>query len=106
MNKLITGLIMGLVIGLIIGLSIGYFTSTLINRPNFMRDNQNFMRNNTFQISDDEKSSIISFFNNSNLEEINSYCQENRMYCAYYCREINPEHEACSLMQIPVGGGR
>lgn len=74
---------------LIIGGFIGYFLHPSLNR-NFMQ------RNNNFQLSEESKKEIISFFENTkDANEINNYCKEHIVDCAYYCREINPNHEAC-----------
>jgi hypothetical protein len=95
MDKKISWLIIGLAIGLILGGAAGYIIKGNIPRNNFGRNN--------FQIDENTKSDIISFFDNtSDMNEITEYCDENRFYCMYYCREINPEHEICSTIQMPA----
>ena len=95
-NKPITWLITGLIIGLALGGAGGYIISNNFRSANFgMRG--------SFQISEETKSSIVSFFDAaSDMNEVTSYCNQNRMYCSYYCREINPEHEICSQIQMPA----
>ncbi len=91
MERLTKGIIIGVIIGLILGGVVGYFIRGSLNRGPDMRN---------FQITDATKNEITSFFDStSDLNEINSYCQQNRMYCAYYCRDINPNHEICTQLQ-------
>jgi uncharacterized membrane-anchored protein YhcB (DUF1043 family) len=93
MEKLTKGIIIGLIIGLALGAIAGYFLHNYMNR-NFMQ------RRGDFQIDENTKNEITSFFESaSDINEINSYCEQNRIYCAYYCREINPDHEICSRFQ-------
>ena len=92
MNKLIIGII----IGLIIGGMIGYFSYGIIDKPNL-----DTPRGNKFQVDEETKVKIVSFFeSNSTDNEVEIYCQENRMYCMYYCTEINSDHEICSKIQV------
>lgn len=94
-NKAAVWLITGIIIGLILG-GIGGF---IISNNLYKRD----FRGGNLQISEETKNSIISFFEStSDTNEINSYCEQNRNYCFYYCREINPEHEICSQIQMPA----
>lgn len=96
MDKLTKGIIIGLAAGLILGGIIGYILHNNINR-NFI------LRGGNFQIDEQTKQQITSFFEGtSDMNEINSYCDQNRMYCLYYCREINPNHEICSQIQMPA----
>lgn len=93
MEKLTKGIIIGLVIGLALGAIAGYFLHSNLN-SNFIQGRGNF------QIDENTKNEITSFFDsNPDSNEINSYCEQNRMYCAYYCRNINPDHEICSQFQ-------
>ena len=90
MNKIITGLFIGVIL-----LGIAGCTSSKPDRPDFTeRDN--------FQIDEETKSQILSFFEEtSDLDEINSYCEENMMHCGYYCMEINPDYEICNQIKGP-----
>lgn len=95
MNKLIVGLLIGIIIGWIGG----YLISGVINKPN-----PDFQRGNFqgFQIDDTTKQEIVSFFENTNdINEITSYCEQNRMNCFYYCSEVNSEHEVCDELIMP-----
>ncbi len=95
-SKTAKGFIIGLVIGLVFGSIISYI---IVN--NFHRSNSPFLGN--FQIDEQAKSGIISFFNSTtDMDKISSYCQENRMNCLYYCRNINPDHEICKNIQMPL----
>ncbi len=53
------------------------------------------------QLTDEQIQSVTSFFENTpDINEITDHCNNNRMECFYYCRNINPNHEYCSqLMQ-------
>ena len=94
MNKLIIGIIIGLFIGGIIG----YFSHDLINKSNPK------MNAGEFEIDDETKSEVISFFDsNPTNEEVEIYCQENRKNCVYYCTEINSEYEICSQIKSQKG---
>lgn len=94
-------LIIGLVIGLVIGGAAGY---VIVNN---MHKN-NFPQRGNFQIDDATKNQITSFFDStSDINQINSYCGQNRTYCFYYCRNINPDNEACkSIINSTFTGGR
>ena len=86
--------VIGLIIGLVFGGVIGYI---IVN--NLHRNNSPFLGN--FQIDEQTKTGVISFFNSTvDMDKINSYCQENRMNCLYYCRNINPNHEICQNIQV------
>jgi len=102
-SNLTKGLIIGLIIGLILGGLAGYLISNNFHKNNFS-GRGNFQGN--FQIDEQTKNDIVSFFDSTNdTNEINSYCEQNRMYCAYYCRSINPDNGACkNLMNATMGG--
>ena len=103
MEKLKRGIIIGLVIGLISGLVIGIFAGFVIRN----NSNRNGVSQKDFQINDDAKNEVTSLFENSlDIAEINSYCEQNRMGCVYYCRSINPNNEMCNQMNISQAGGR
>lgn len=89
----------GLITGLIIGGVGGYALHNSIGRS-FIQGRGNF------QIDEETKTKITSFFDStSNMDEIKSYCEQNRMYCAYYCRNINPNHEICKELGNYTGQG-
>ncbi len=91
-NNTTTYLIVGLIIGLVFGGLAGYFISVHFHKAGLPQ------RGN-FQIDDATKAQITSFFDgNPTSDQINSYCQQNRMNCAYYCRTINPGNEACKTL--------
>jgi hypothetical protein len=96
---MVTGLIIGLVLGLIIGGIGSYFIHNSTNR-NFMQGRGNF------QIDDKTKNEITSFFNStSDINTIISYCGQNRVNCAYYCRNINPNSGICKEITNSSGMG-
>jgi hypothetical protein len=96
-NKILIGLIVGLIIGLIIGGAISYliFNGQRGPRGNF----------NNFQLNETQINELTSFFNSNHTSgEINSYCEQNRMNCMYYCKNINQNNEICKNMTMPPGG--
>lgn len=77
--------------------------SSDLNRPNMDRFGEGRNFNESLEINEEIQSEIISFFESTNnLDEIIQYCEDNKMYCMYYCREINPEHNVCDEMGIPT----
>lgn len=99
MNKQTKEIIIGLIIGLILGIIIGYFIHNSIAR--------NFLNIKNFQLSESQINEIKSFFDsNPSQEEINNYCNTNRMNCMYYCRTINPDDEFCNSLNLTKFGGR
>ncbi len=96
MDKKINFLIIGLLVGLIVGGAAGYRVANNIRKAGFGIGN--------FQIDEETKASILSFFNNaSDINEIRSYCGENRNYCFYYCSSINQNHDICSELMNQGG---
>lgn len=88
------------IIGLIL---IGSFGCKYMKENNL--DKPNFEERRDMQMNEETKNKTISFFEHTtNLDEIKTYCEENRMNCAYYCREINSEHEICET--LPKQGER
>lgn len=97
-------------------LSNGFYKSSDKLQPNLKDKNNNFTEDKSHRdmnniterqnpIDEETKNQIISFFESTNnLDEIKSYCETNYMYCNYYCREINQEHEVCKQVRIPPGG--
>ena len=101
-GRTISWLVVGLVIGLIIGGVGGYIITNNFHRAGFQG------RGN-FQINEETKNKISSFFENkSDMNEIKSYCDQNRMYCVYYCTNINQNHEICTELgnYTRMTGGR
>jgi len=102
MDKVIKGMILGLVFGLIIGIVAGSILYNSISRNFFNRSNLE-----NFQIDELTKDSIFSFFQSTtDIDEIIDYCSQNRMNCAYYCKDVNPEHEICSQIKFDSLGFR
>lgn len=102
MNKLTKGMIIGLVIGLILGGIAGYILHNNINR-NFIQGR------GSFQINEAQINEVTSFFEStSDINELRTYCENNRANCFYYCRNINPSHEICKEIINSSGmpGGR
>ena len=68
--------------------------------PDFRRD---FNRGDfqQMQLTDEQIQSVTSFFDSTtDTTKINNYCEQNRMECFYYCRNINTNNQYCSqLMQ-------
>ena len=91
-----TFIIVVLILLLISNLFFGYMFFFHKSGPDFNRGNFQQM-----QLTDEQIQSITSLFEStSDTNEITDYCNNNRMECFYYCREINPNHEYCSqLMQ-------
>jgi hypothetical protein len=91
-NKVLISLIIGLIIGLVVGGIASYFIFN--NQPR----RGNF---NNFQLTESQVNEIITFFNsNPNSTEIQSYCQQNKNYCFYYCRDMNQSNEICKNMAL------
>lgn len=62
----------------------------------FFAHNGNFPRRN-FQLNESQINDMNSFFgSNPSLSEMQTYCTNNRGYCFYYCRNINPNSKICS----------
>jgi hypothetical protein len=105
MEKLTKGILIGLISGLILGVLAGYLLHNTINRNGnnpFPQGRENF------QIDEKTKNEITSFFQStSDINQINSYCQQNRTYCFYYCRSINPNDQICQqIINSSQFGGR
>jgi len=99
MSKIIVWFIVGLIIGLVIGGASGYFYANKSPRGNF----GNF---NNFQINEESKAEVTSFFEgNPDEVTLTSYCQQNMNNCMYYCREVNKDNEACNQILNMSGEG-
>jgi hypothetical protein len=66
------------------------------NFGEFNPNNPNDDREGNFSITPETENEITSFFQNSPSDsEIETYCQQNPMYCQYYCMK-NTDAEFCS----------
>ena len=93
MDKQTKGIIIGLVIGLVLGAVAGYILHNYIGR------NFNLGRGSFQQLTQSQIDELNSFFaTNPDATSVDSYCQQNRMNCIYYCRTINPSNEMCGQM--------
>lgn len=75
-------------------------------REHFFQKRENdFDRKENFStINKTIQKEITSFFESSPSSfEIEEYCNENPMYCKYYCTEINFNNDICSQLQPPEG---
>jgi len=100
-DGLTRGIIIGSLLGLILGGIIGYMLHSNING--------NFAPKGNFQIDEQTKIEIQTFFNStSDMSEIKSYCDSHIANCFYYCRNVNQDHEICSELGNYTGmpGGR
>jgi len=91
-----TLLIIVVIFLLISNLFFGYMFFFHKSGPKFNRGDFSQM-----QLTDEQINNVKTFFeSNTDINEITNYCEDNRMECFYYCREINSSHEYCSqLMQ-------
>lgn len=103
-----------IVISGVVGAYIYLNNSNYRNNNNYSQfRNNNFRRgqgiNGTrgnFQLNQIEINAVTDFFkNNPSSEEITNYCNNNRMNCFYYCRNINTEADYCkSIMNYTRSG--
>jgi hypothetical protein len=109
-NKKSKSLIIGISAIIVLGIIFGviYFTGVLNPKENnFGRNspNGNFQGNpnsGSMELNKSQISDVTSFFNNSpTSEEVQTYCEENRVSCFYYCAKINSEDELCKEMMTP-----
>lgn len=99
-NKMIIGIVIAGVI-IVIGASFGiYLYLHEINHNNYTGNRRNFRGNFTF--NNETLSQTSDFFNNnSDVQTMQSYCQQNMIYCRYYCTNVNPDNSLCSQLQFP-----
>ena len=91
-NQIIVFSLIFLIIGGVAGYFIGLKQS---------QDNPNIPGGNFQEIDEQTKTEINYFFENTqSIDEVNSYCKENPMYCMEYCKNINPDNEFCSNMSM------
>jgi hypothetical protein len=94
-NKGISRIIIFSLIFLVVGGIAGYSLGVNIH-SNAFKENPDFL-NNAPQLNESVKAEINSFFQSTtDVDEINTYCQSNPMYCMEYCRTINPSFEVCN----------
>jgi hypothetical protein len=103
MNKLIIAIIIVLIVG---GIGIAVYFTTDTNRfpfgdkekPEGLGDKR-LNGSGMQKLTEEQISELQGFFDsNPSNNEIESYCQENRLYCGHYCSQINPTHEYCENM--------
>ena len=89
-------------ISLAIIFALGFFVYDNFIRKDF-RHGFNFPGNYTsgrrgnYTLDETTQTQITSFFQSSpSSSEVQDYCNQNPMYCGYYCRNINPEDSACT----------
>ena len=65
-----------------------------------------FPRGN-FTLDENQINEVSGVFENAETsEDITEYCNEHRMECGYYCRNVNPEHKYCiNLSDLRNRGG-
>jgi hypothetical protein len=86
-------------VGIIFGVL--YFTRVFNNHGRFPGNFQpgqmpNGSRGN-FQLNESQISEVTSFFNsNPSSTEVETYCNNNRNSCFYYCKTINSNSEFCN----------
>ena len=105
MNKVIIAIIIVLIVG---GLGIAVYFTTDTNKFPFGDKNKEKPEGFDYktlngsgvqELTEEQISELQEFFySNPSNSEIGIYCQENRMYCRYYCSQINPNHEYCENM--------
>lgn len=71
--------------------------------------NNSEMRGGFQPLDDTTKNQITSFFESSpSSSEVETYCNENRNYCFYYCMDMKGSNEFCTELlnntQMPPGG--
>ena len=92
-------LLIGLFVVLVIA-NIFFAYLIFFNHPKYGRGNFEGSMPMNMELADDEVQSIISFFQSTtDSNEIESYCQSNRMYCMYYCINFDSGNEICNQMQ-------
>ena len=65
----------------------------------FFNHRQGRFPGGNFQLSQSQIDDVTSFFNsNPSQTSMMTYCQQNRMNCLYYCRNINTANTNCAQM--------
>jgi len=102
--------VIAIVILIIIGVVVGYlYFSGFFNKSDrflegpgqFGRSDESMVNNpdRNLQLNDSQIEEINSFFySNPTQEQTDSYCQQNRMNCFYYCKNINSNAEYCKQL--------
>ncbi len=71
------------------------------SQSRFRQGGGNFSRGG-FSLDNATIAQIENFFDsNPDNQSVQSYCQQNPMYCGYYCVKINPSNDLCSEIQMP-----
>jgi hypothetical protein len=105
-KMLVLSLVCIIILSIAIYFILGNFINRIIKGYNFPERGNQFPFNasdkgGNFQppqssLSDEEKSSITSFFENSpSSTEVDAYCKEDKPYCLYYCIEMRGDDEFC-----------
>lgn len=90
-----------LLAGGIIGYLIGSNTGRINNPGDFDSSGKDFSGMGNFQIDETAIAEVTAIFESGTTSEIETYCQENRMNCAYYCMQVDSENEICSILNAP-----
>jgi hypothetical protein len=103
-KKRIKWILMGISLILAVGFLVGYlyYHSSFHNRGQFPGENfppNGFNGTKEINLSESQINEISSFFDsNPSTSDMENYCIDNRGYCFYYCRNINPNSDVCSLI--------
>lgn len=94
MKKSMVLIIVIAIVLLIIGAIVGYLYFS-----GFFNHREGKFPGGNIQLNQAQVYDVTSFFDsNPNQDDINTYCQENRESCFYYCRNINQNNDYCSQM--------
>jgi hypothetical protein len=103
-SKNMVFLIIGIVVlvGIVgIGAYFIYFKGPNKNTHNFL-SNENRPRNGTnmnMQLNPSQIDDVTNFFkSNPSLEQTQTYCEQNRGNCFYYCRNLDQNNAYCTQM--------
>jgi hypothetical protein len=91
--------VVGIVIVAVIALALFLIPGLGIRRFFFA-----FPRGN-FTLDENQINEVSGVFENGTSEDVTEYCNEHRIECGYYCRNLNPEHEYCSNFNYPRNRG-
>lgn len=60
------------------------------------RQGEAFRGGGNFSIDEEKLNQTIDFFaGHPSTDDLRNYCEQNRMNCAYYCRQVDPQNGAC-----------
>lgn len=89
--------IIGVIIIVLILIILGYLYFTGFSKDDFRENHGNPERN--LQLTDSQINEVTSFFDsNPTSQQIQDYCEKDRMNCAYYCRNINSDNDYCKQL--------